>query len=97
MPGVRRFAATVADEALVLIATVLAVVCISLSLLALFSPWMLLFVLPALTLAGWSVRKHASASLPEFRKLAVGAFTLASLWPVVWGVALVVTSTGMRH
>jgi len=94
--GMRRFAATVADEAFVLIATVLAVNCIALSLLALFSPWMLLFVLPALALAGWSVRRRAIAALPEFRKIAVASFALASIWPVVWGTALLVSTSAHR-
>ncbi len=71
-------------EARVLIAGMLAVVTFALSLLAVFSGWLIIFVLPGLALAGWSLW-HLSGRMPlDLHRLAWLGLALNACWPGVW-------------
>jgi hypothetical protein len=77
-------------EARAVIATVVALVSASLSLLAVFAGWMLIFTVPALLLAGWGWRQRTPAMPPAFRTLALAAFCFCVCWPLLWGLVWLV-------
>jgi hypothetical protein len=72
------------EEARTVVATILAVVCISLSFVALLAGWMLIFAAPALVLAGWSWRRNHAGMPAELRAVAPSALLLGALWPAMW-------------
>ncbi len=75
-----------AREAYGSVAGFLAVVCLTLSFVAPFARPMLLFLAPALLLAGWSVYQLRTIreTAREFRWLAISALALGGVWLVVW-------------
>ncbi len=75
-------------EARVLIAGMLSLVAFSLGLLAIFSGWLIVFVLPGLALAGWGLW-HATPKMPrELHRLAWVSLGLNACWPAIWLLAL---------
>ncbi len=75
-------------EGRVLIAGMLSLVAFSLSLLAIFSGWLIAFVLPGLAFAGWAIWRLARKMPREFHRLAWIALALNACWPAVWLLAL---------
>lgn len=72
------------DEALVMLAAILALISVSLSLLAIFSGWFLLFSLPAMGLGAWSLLGQRPGAPHEYRKLALAAIILGGGWLLVY-------------
>jgi hypothetical protein len=71
------------EEALAVIAAVLAVVCASLSLVGLMHRWMLLFAVPALFFAWWSLQHQKPTTPPEITKIATGTLIATLAWAVI--------------
>jgi tRNA A-37 threonylcarbamoyl transferase component Bud32 len=71
-------------EAQAAIAAALALVCFAFSLMALYSGWTILFVMPALALAWWSWVRQVVGMPLELRKLTVATLFLSGGWLVVW-------------
>ena len=85
LPAALRSATSAApDEALVMLAAILALVSVSLSLLAIFSSWFLLFSLPAMGLGAWSLQGQRPGAPHEYRKLALAAIILGGGWLLVY-------------
>lgn len=85
LPAMLRTATAAApDEALVMLAAILALVSVSLSLLAIFSGWLLIFCLPAMALGAWSLLHHRPSAPAEYRKLALAAIILGGGWLIVY-------------
>ena len=82
--ALRAATAAAPEEALVMLAAILALVSVSLSLLAIFSPWMLIFCVPAMALGAWSLLHHQPTAPQEFRKLALAAIILGGGWLLVY-------------
>lgn len=83
-------------EARVLIAGMLALVAFSLGLLAIFSGWLIAFVLAGLALAAWGLW-HATPKMPrELHRLAWLALALNACWPAVWLLALHLAAQATR-
>lgn len=80
----RTITAATTEEALVMLAAILALVSVSLSLLAIFSGWFLIFCVPAMALGTWSLLHHQPTAPPEFRKLAIAAILLGGSWLLVY-------------
>lgn len=74
---------TQTEEALAVIAAVLAVVCASLSLVGLLHRWMLVFAAPALFLAWWSLQHQKPTTPPEITKIAMGTLIATIAWAVI--------------
>jgi Protein kinase domain/zinc-ribbon domain len=72
------------DEATAAIFAILALALFSLSALAVFHGWTLIFVAPALALSVLSLVRQSAATPYEFKVLAAGALVLTCLWPLVW-------------
>jgi hypothetical protein len=72
------------DEATTAIFAILALALFSLSALAVFHGWTLIFVAPALALSLLSLVRQSAATPYEFKVLAAGALVLTCLWPLVW-------------
>jgi hypothetical protein len=72
------------EEARTVVATILAVVCVSLSFLALIAGWTIVFAAPGAALAGWSWYREHEDMPPELRVIAPSALLLATLWPSIW-------------
>lgn len=72
-----------AEEALAVIAAVLAVVCASLSLVGILHRWMLVFAAPALILAVWSLQHQKPTTPPEITKIAQGTLIATLAWAVI--------------
>lgn len=72
-----------AEEALAVIAAVLAVVCASLSLVGILHRWMLLFAAPALFLSWWSLQHQKPTTPPEITKIAMGTLIATLVWAVI--------------
>jgi hypothetical protein len=72
------------EEARTVVATILAVVCMSLSFVALLAGWMLIFAAAALSLAGWSWRRNHAGMPAELRAVAPSVLLLGALWPTMW-------------
>jgi serine/threonine protein kinase len=71
------------EEALAVIAAVLAVVCASLSLVGLVHRWMLLFAVPALFLAWWSLQHQKPTTPPEITRIAMGTLIATLAWAAI--------------
>ena len=85
LPVALRTATSAApDEALVMLAAILALVSVSLSLLAIFSGWFLIFCVPAMGLGAWSLLHHRPTAPTEYRKLALAAIILGGGWLIVY-------------
>ncbi|MFI5272112.1 MAG: protein kinase [Ktedonobacterales bacterium] len=74
-------------EAQAAIAAVLALVLFSLSVLAVFSGWALLLVVPALGCAAFSFTRQSVKSPPELRVLTVLTMLLSIGWALAWLLA----------
>ncbi|HST88617.1 MAG TPA: serine/threonine-protein kinase [Ktedonobacterales bacterium] len=74
-------------EARAAIAAALGVVCFAFSLMALYSGWTILFVAPALALAGWSWLRQVAGMPPELRWLTQVTLFLSGGWLAVWLLA----------
>jgi 4-hydroxybenzoate polyprenyltransferase len=76
-------------EAWASIFALIAVVCAALSLTGAFVRGMLIFLLPALILAHWSLAQQKDRPPQEFRWLAMAALVLSYLWLAICLLALV--------
>lgn len=74
-------------EAQAAIAAALALVCFAFSLMALYSGWTIIFVAPALALAGWSWLRQVAGMPPELRWLTQVTLCLSAGWLAVWLIA----------
>jgi hypothetical protein len=81
-------AAPAPDEARAAVAAMLALAFLALSLLALVAAWAIVFVLPALVLAAFSLSRLTSHSPPEVRGLAFGACIAGTTWVLAWVLIL---------
>ena len=72
------------EEALVMLSAILALVCVSLGLLAIFAGWLLVFTVPAMALGAWSLLHHRPSAPAEYRKLALAAVLLGGGWLLVY-------------
>jgi hypothetical protein len=66
----------------------LAVVFLTLSLLAIVTGWAIVLVVPALALAAFSFSRQTAHSPPELRVIAAGAFFAGLAWALLWVVML---------
>ncbi len=78
------------EEAQSAIATVLAMVCLSLSAIAILAPlthragWALIFSVPAIALAHWSLQHQRTDTPLTLRRLTFATLVLGYGWPIIW-------------
>ncbi|MGO8948400.1 MAG: serine/threonine protein kinase [Ktedonobacterales bacterium] len=75
------------EEALVVLASVLAAIAFALSLLAAIAGWLLIFLAPAFGLAGWSCWQwwqNPDKAPPEFKWLSIGIAALSAIWTTLY-------------
>lgn len=78
---------TYEHETAAVIAAILALTSASLSFAAIVTPWMVIFALPALILAVWSLFRQTTSTPVDFTRLALIALAVSCLWPFFWYLA----------